>query len=184
LGHEGLTSFFLNNLSLLIALGVGATAVGIVIAIALAVLEARRSKTGVERGQHDLIQNLSRTVQDLGKTIEDLKRQTIESNQDFAKQIKELQKEIKTARKELDSHKREVEHLLNMERMGQSGTYDTAQPKEEEQKSDGAKANKDSTGDKKTFWHHARDKAEYLIPVWGQWKLIKESLQKKRTGSR
>ncbi len=184
MGHEGLTGFFLNNLGLLIALGAGVTAVGIAVAIVLAVLEARRSKTGVENKQQDLIQNLSRTVQDLGKTIEDLKRQTVEGDQDFAKQIKEIQKETKTARKEVDALKREVEHLLNMERMSKSGTHDTAQPKEEEKKSGGEKVKKDSTGDKKTFWHNAIKKAEYLIPVWGQWKLIKKSRQKKRTGSR
>jgi hypothetical protein len=188
MGHEGLTGFLLNNLSLLIAMGMAVTAVVIVVAIVLAVFEARRSKIGPGNGQQDMIQELSRTVQDLRKTIEDLERQTVESHQDLAKQVKEIHKEVRTVRKEFDAVRREVHHLLNMERMNSSGTYDTGGPTEErtEEKRESSEEKQKEEPDRETdkFWHNAKDTAEYLIPVWGLWKFIKKRREKKRTGSR
>lgn len=212
MGHETLTQLFMNNLGLLIALGVSVTAVGMVVAVVLTVFELRKSKAGTEPAEDDPLPKLLRTVEDLGQAVEGVKEQN-ESIQDLARQVKEIRKETKTLQKEIDLLREEVEHLSNLYRMDKSGSYAVVQPKEDKRESNEEANEKDSiTGQPRETKREANiglqvevqvntgkeeskkdstgqkksfwRKAEYFIPVWGQIKLVKNRRQQTGTGVR
>ncbi len=182
MGLDKLTTFVLQNLGILVLLGVGITAIGVVVAIFLAASERRRSQIGSEGEQKESLQDLAVSVRALEKSLEDLKNQMVKTDQELAGQLKEVQKQARTTQKDLDVVRREVEHLANMERMATSGTYDAHQQEKEEPSSEKENVKKESA--KTGFWYRFKEGAEYAVPIWGQVKLIKYLRAKKKTGSR
>ncbi|MGO9570527.1 MAG: hypothetical protein ACLP5H_23600 [Desulfomonilaceae bacterium] len=181
MGLDTLTTFVLQNLGILVLLGLGITAIGIVIAIFLAASERRRSKTGSEGEQKESLNNLAISVRALEKSLEDLKNQMVKTDQEFAGQVKDVQKQVRTTKKDLDLVRREVDHLANMERMATSGTYEAPHQEKEEPSSEKENVKKESA--KSGFWYRFKEGAEYAVPIWGQVKLIKYLRGKKKTGS-
>ena len=177
-----LTTFVLQNLGILVLLGVGITAIGAVVAIFLAISERRRSRMGSEGEQKESSQDLAISLRALENSLEDLKNQVVKTNQELAVQLKDLQKQARTTRKDLDLVRRDVEHLANMERMATSGAYDGYQQESEGATSEKEDAKKESS--KTRYWHSFKEGAKYGIPVWGQWKAIKDFWPRKKTGSR
>lgn len=181
MGLDTLTTFVLQNLGILVLVGVGITAIGVVVAIFLAASERRRSTTGSEGEQKESLPDLAISVRALEKSLEDLKYQMVKTREEFAGQLKEVQKQVRTTRKDLDSVRRDVEHLANMERMATSGTYDAHQQEKEEPASE--KEDVKGASAKSGFWRRFKKGAEYAIPIWGQVKLIKDFRAKTKTGS-
>ncbi len=181
MGLDTLTTFVLQNLGILVLVGVGITAIGVVVAIFLAASERRRSATGSEGEQKESLPDLAISVRALEKSLEDLKNQMVKTSEEFSGQLKEVQKQTRTTRKDLDLVRRDVEHLANMERMATSGAYDA--PDQEKEEAASEKENVREESSKTGFWKSFKDGAEYAVPIWGQWKLIKKLREKKKTGS-
>ncbi len=181
MGLDNLTTFVLQNLGILVLVGVGITAIGVVVAIFLAASERRRLKMGYEGEQKESLQDLAISVRALEKSLEDMKNQVVKTDQELAGQLKDVQKQARTTRKDLDLVRRDVEHLANMERMATSGTYDAPDQEKEEAASEKENVREDSS--KTGFWKRFKDGAEYAVPIWGQWKLFKKLRKTKKTGS-
>lgn len=177
MGPDKLTTFFFQNLGLLVLLGVGITAIGIVIAIFLAASERRKPKTGSEGEQKDPLRDLAVSVRAIQKALEDLKDQMLKTDQELTGQLKEVQKQVRTTRKDLDLVRRDVDHLANMERMATSGTYNAHKQEKEESASEKTNVTEDSS--KAGFWKNLKEGAKYAVPVWGQWTLFKKLSKKK-----
>jgi uncharacterized membrane protein YgaE (UPF0421/DUF939 family) len=175
-----LTAFVLQNLEILVLVGVGITAIGVAVAIFLSASERRRPTAGSEGEQKEVLQDIAASVRAFEKSLEDLENQRVKTDQEFASQLREVQKQVRSTRKDVELLRREVAHLENMVRMITSGTYDTHRQKKEEAAPE--KENVTEDPGKSGFWHHVKEAAEYVVPIWGQWKLIKR-LRKKKTGS-